>query len=91
MWIGLREEIAETFSALQVPQVPTEDLDASGYSVPKRWSGFHTHKHLNVMKATTKEKQTEEDRRKKRRVLEQNRRAYKTAKQREYDARKRAA
>lgn len=76
-WVGLQEEITATFDGLATC-VDVSELD--GF----RSAGYWT-------RTTTKEAQTPTQRREKRQALENNRRAYKTAKQREYDARKRAA
>lgn len=87
-WVGLQEEIAETFDGLVMHIVHTNDRDGT-YEI---LHGFHVaHPHLTTTRATTKDTQTEAQRKEKRRLLENKRRAYKTAKQREYDARKRAA
>ena len=75
---GLTTEIEDMFAALAVPSV-TE----------KGW-WWHRHRDLNILRVTTRAGQTPEQRKAKRQVLEQSRRSYKAAKQREYDARRKA-
>lgn len=84
MWgADLKGEIEEMFSLLIVPVLagdPDEEEERGA-----RWQGFHHHKHLNLVKQTTKEALTEAQRKERRRKLEANRRTYKTLKQRDYD------
>lgn len=93
-WHDLRNEIADMFQRCE-GFLEADDPDA--------WSGMGPHENnLSLVRETTREELTPEQRQANRKALEKKRapqraelerkrRAYKTAKQREYDAKKRAA
>jgi hypothetical protein len=77
-WLNLEEDIASAFGALAL-------------CVPAKNPGFHrAHQNLTLVRATTREELTDDQKETKRKALEAGRRAYKTGKQREYDAREKA-
>ncbi len=87
-WSNLEEDVADMFSRMSgFLDFEAEDGGESE-GLP---DGYHAHEHLTMNRKTTHEYLTPCQKVSNRKALEEGRRAYKTMKQREYYARKRAA